>query len=479
MGKISIGNIRLKLATNSSSSHSFIIMQKPFDDSGYSRSPDGWFGWDNFELKSREDKSLYLAVMLRDSLGESFSPPIANMIINALLGVVPSEESYIDHDSSFTFPKDYYYPGNVDLDFFADFRAWALSNQVIIRGGNDNKEYHWDMKGVDKVIDLRHYGYDDLVARRDPNLGWVLFNRSSGAKLRIKFDSHDIDINNLYPGERGKSQLPELVDIKITDYCDFGCKFCYQASTPKGKHCDLYDYKRIIDFLSKAKVFEIAIGGGEPTSHPDFVEMLKYAREKGIVPNFTTRNMKWLEDQDLAKEIMAYAGNFAFSLSEFYYASELKRLNALAIVNHIEDRINFHVVMGTLSKASFKQLMKLIRSYDAWVTLLGYKSVGRGTNFNKQDYSWFPDAMKELYKDKELPFVSVDTVLAEEFERELVDMGVSRLSFFTQDGLTSAYIDAVNKYMARSSYDTNGKIDLPDYLYDLGADWLLANFSKF
>ena len=33
--------------------------------------------------------------------------------------------------------------------------------------------------------------------------------------------------------------FPENFDIKITDQCDGGCRYCHENSTPNGKHGDL------------------------------------------------------------------------------------------------------------------------------------------------------------------------------------------------------------------------------------------------
>jgi organic radical activating enzyme len=40
--------------------------------------------------------------------------------------------------------------------------------------------------------------------------------------------------------------------------------------------------------------FQVAIGGGEPTSHPDFVKVLEVFKDLGIEPNYTTNGM-WLD----------------------------------------------------------------------------------------------------------------------------------------------------------------------------------------
>lgn len=83
------------------------------------------------------------------------------------------------------------------------------------------------------------------------------------------------------------SPSPELVDISITDKCGFGCTYCYQDSTPDKKHAPKDLVAKVIKGFEHPP-YQIAIGGGEPTSHPDFPEILREAKGLGTVPNYTT-----------------------------------------------------------------------------------------------------------------------------------------------------------------------------------------------
>lgn len=62
-----------------------------------------------------------------------------------------------------------------------------------------------------------------------------------------------------------KVEFPESIDVKITDYCLMGCKFCYEMSTRKGKHGDLETLKTKLSSLPSG--IELAIGGGNPLDH--------------------------------------------------------------------------------------------------------------------------------------------------------------------------------------------------------------------
>ena len=86
---------------------------------------------------------------------------------------------------------------------------------------------------------------------------------------------------------------PEFYDVKVTPYCKGHCPYCYQDSL---EVCHTPDaVKRFVDYFSKLnenqKPFQIAFGGGEPTSHPKFLELIKACYDLGIAPNYTTNGM--------------------------------------------------------------------------------------------------------------------------------------------------------------------------------------------
>ena len=66
---------------------------------------------------------------------------------------------------------------------------------------------------------------------------------------------------------------PESIDVKITNYCDMGCLYCHESSTTSGTHANLERLLKIIKCLPSG--VELAIGGGNPLSHPDLISFFK------------------------------------------------------------------------------------------------------------------------------------------------------------------------------------------------------------
>lgn len=88
---------------------------------------------------------------------------------------------------------------------------------------------------------------------------------------------------------------PEIYDIAINSKCFGACSYCYIEATHQGTN-----YERVVDKINSyfgamalnERPFQVAIGGaGEPTLHPDFIDVLKTFRELQIAPNYTTNGM--------------------------------------------------------------------------------------------------------------------------------------------------------------------------------------------
>jgi hypothetical protein len=438
-------NVRYGLATNSSSSHSLIFKEGMTD-----RGVGGEFGWDNFVLASPLAKRHYAALTLMYSLcsdGMDFEK--ARLIIIDWTSVDISKSDYIDHQSVMRLPCTYN-TNSTDHEFFNAFQAFLLKNNLAILGGNDNEESRWKPEGDFELplpTDLS-YRY---VCRRDRDY-WSIFSPETGSKIRFSFN--DLTVKPT------KATMPELVDIKITDFCPFDCPYCYQGSTISGTHAEREYVERLLYTLSEGKVFEVAIGGGEPTLHPEFVSFLRYARNYGIAPNFTTRNLSWLRDEERRSEILKYAGAFAVSVDN---SDQVKKLDALLTTYGVDNnRTNLHIVMGTTGKTNLRDMLKVANERNLRVTLLGWKNTHRGSTYKMLDYSWWLDAVIEMIKAHKCPSLSIDTVLAAQSVGKLKAAGIPDYSYHIEDGTFSAYVDAVAKKLGPSSYSGNEvMVDLP------------------
>ncbi len=85
---------------------------------------------------------------------------------------------------------------------------------------------------------------------------------------------------------------PETIHFAVTGRCDQACEGCFYSARP-GSDIEAADapfslFERVVAEAGRVKVFQMALGGGEPLLHPRIVDMVRLAREHGIVANITT-----------------------------------------------------------------------------------------------------------------------------------------------------------------------------------------------
>src|SRR3989338_1720645 len=104
-----------------------------------------------------------------------------------------------------------------------------------------------------------------------------------------------------------EKEFPAMVVMEITNTCNLECVHCPYVFISKRKdylprHMSWELYKKIAEEVSlhKGVLFRF-VCDGEPTMHPRFLDMIKFAKTKGISPvNFVTNGT--LLNDEMAKE---------------------------------------------------------------------------------------------------------------------------------------------------------------------------------
>lgn len=270
--KLDILNVRLGLATNSSSSHSIIFFdgRSIRDDRAY-----GEFGWEYFTAASKDSKNRYVGAALYGNLRRLVSDTEAARIAGEWSGAPVTTDDYIDHQSEFDFPRTFDGQG-LHRGFFDDFQKFMLQPNVAILGGNDNDSRDHPLLAGNRRVSLpipRDNASPPLVCRWDKaQRFWTIFNKETGAKIRFRFITNPDEIEV----KPDRASAPELVDVKITNQCYYGCEYCYQDSVPAGKHADHAYLGGIYQALRDMEVFEVACLDGEtPIFGPDGLKRAK------------------------------------------------------------------------------------------------------------------------------------------------------------------------------------------------------------
>lgn len=176
-------------------------------------------------------------------------------------------------------------------------------------------------------------------------------------------------------------KYPEIEDVSLGTQCTAGCPYCYTSALRKGK---LYDnvVEKILDYYGNLSLdqrpFQVAIGGGgEPTEHPDFIQVLKTFRYLKILPNYTTNGLY------LSKEILdttlEVCGGVAVSCHPHLDKVWKKAVQSL-VSKGIKTSV--HIIIGQEgSDIRFWELFDSLNGIDSFVAL-PYIPQGRAQEIN-------------------------------------------------------------------------------------------------
>jgi MoaA/NifB/PqqE/SkfB family radical SAM enzyme len=237
------------------------------------------------------------------------------------------------------------------------------------------------------------------------------------------------------------AKFPECMDIKITNYCEMNCPYCHEASSKEGKHGDILN----VDFINTLKPYtELAIGGGNPLSHPDLLEFLRLLKEKHIIANMTVNQKHFEENINyinnlIENDLIKGIGISLTNLTDSFIEKVSKYPNAV-----------IHVINGVV------KLENLEKMYDKnlKILILGYKQFRKGNEF----YSEAVEMNKNLMKFKiaeileHFKVVSFDNLAIEQLEvKNLMTEEEWNNFYMGDDGQFTMYVDMVNKQFARCS----------------------------
>jgi organic radical activating enzyme len=463
---VKIHNVRAGFATNSSSSHS-IVMLAP----GTQVRSQEWdrfnYGWEEFTLADPDSKTAYLAIQLKlamesEGIPDSTCVQLINSWLNTSYEASDLLEGGVDHQSHWGV---FHGALGTNPEFVKQYHAWLQRDDVVILGGNDNSDGQTppDLIFETPQTQLVHRYGKDLRVRQD-GVYWILFDpKISGNKIRFSFDATAPNYE--------KSVTPELADVRLTNYCRWGCEFCYQGSTKSGAHASWQHVNAVLEALSDLDVFEVAFGGGEPTHYPHFAQAIRRAAELNIVPNFTTFGVDWLKNEDLVQAVQRHVSAVGVSVHS------VKDLNKVTRIRQVLDQgmgwgeRRVHVtpqhVVGSVDMGVTAQLLEESWKQGMDMLLLGYKQVGFGAHVKPHDMTGLDtllklqmDRMNKAHYNTRFRSLGVDTAFVQQFQPLLDQLNIPHVLVTNEEGAFSMYVDCVNLQQGPSSYMPDRMVDL-------------------
>ena len=267
---------------------------------------------------------------------------------------------------------------------------------------------------------------------RYKNGNFVTTILSDGTKIRETKDDEFIP------------SFAENMDVKICNYCDMGCKFCHEGSTINGKFGNILNEK-FIDTLHPYQ--EIAIGGGDATSHPDLIPFLQKLKERKVITNMTVNQIHFEKKQELIKKLVDEKLIYGLGVS---LVNPTKHF--IELIKQYSNAV-IHVINGVLKPSDIKAL----ENNNLKMLILGYKHLRRGNEYFEEEQKDIEVKQQWLYENLEdiiqkFKVVSFDNLAIEQLDvKRLLTQEEWDEFYMGDDGKVTYYVDMVERKFAQSS----------------------------
>lgn len=239
-------------------------------------------------------------------------------------------------------------------------------------------------------------------------------------------------------------KFAENMDIKISNYCDMGCKFCHEGSTRNGKHGDILNQK-FIETLHPYQ--EVALGGGDATSHPDLIPFLHKLKDRKVIVNMTVNQRHFEQKQELIKKLVDEKLIYGLGVSLVNPTDKF-----ISLIQQYPNAV-IHVINGVLKPSDIVALS----NKNLKMLILGYKQLRRGNEWYSEDYEnisikqmWLKENLGGIINNFKV--VSFDNLAIEQLEvQHLMSKEEWDEFYMGDDGSMTYYIDMVEQKFARSS----------------------------
>ena len=214
-----------------------------------------------------------------------------------------------------------------------------------------------------------------------------------------------------------KLAAPFLVVWNFTNLCNLRCKHCYQnaGEAQLSRELTLEEKLRVIDQIDEMGMPLIALSGGEPTIHPDFIPVVREGARRGIYMAVATNGIRFADEEFAKKAIEAGLRYVEISLDstnpekhdEFRGVKGAWRKTVEGIKNVVrlgEGKVSTGIAM-TLTKLNLDEIESMVRLGEELgvtrVIFFNFVPTGRGREALELDLSpeEREEALKRIYRE--------------------------------------------------------------------------------
>ncbi len=206
----------------------------------------------------------------------------------------------------------------------------------------------------------------------------------------------------------------------ITNRCNCRCVMCDIYESPS-REVRLEDAKKILSFLRRNKFLIVYFTGGEPTLHPNIIELVKYADDLGLVTAMTTNGTASRETIAKLKEAGLYLLTVSFDHWDPKICEGIRRHSDIkykqeSSINHCKEvGLRTHTLTFLNSYVLRDGVEKLVRYVNeklgvpfafCYPVKTGSEAYSLGRNLSEEELSYknLEDNLKKLLMMKKMGF---------------------------------------------------------------------------
>lgn len=175
---------------------------------------------------------------------------------------------------------------------------------------------------------------------------------------------------------------PLYVWIELTRRCNLTCQHCYIEGGPaRANEMPTEEFLRLLDEMAAMGVWAVVLTGGEPTLHPDFIQVVKHARKLGLLVGIATNGM--FLSESLLDQLPRQGVIISVSLDNLHFMDhpehEFKHVSR-AIIRSQEMGFLTNIMTNT-NRKNVDYLPRLIdwaKTHGVSVRSIPFSPIGRG-----------------------------------------------------------------------------------------------------
>ena len=243
-------------------------------------------------------------------------------------------------------------------------------------------------------------------------------------------------VNNYW----SKQEHPYKVkSFELTPRCNFLCYHCYQGELKEsGKELDTETIKRIIDKMVDIGALQVVFSGGDPFIRPDFSEIYRYAKYKGLLIRvFTNGSMIKESHLSLFKELPPERIIVSiYGASEETYRKTTKQIGMYnRVMNNIHEIIHAYIPLSLkliVSKLTIQDFPAICQFAKDKGIELRYAFYIFPSNTNDTSICDYMIEVKDMLK--------IDISYQKEFNQKVAQKKNRWMSFYNENGYVPQYL---------------------------------------